>query len=229
VRNINILEVELSEQTYNRYLAVPPSGKGAGVLVLHAWWGLNDFFQDLCDRLAQEGFVALAPDLFSGTIARTVAEAEQHLSQFDEEHAAPPIVLSAVEELRKHPAVSASGLGVIGFSLGAYWALWVAQQKPEWMRAVTLFYGTNGGGGNFQESKAAFLGHFAETDPYETVETVQALEKNLRGANRPTTFYTYPGIGHWFFENDRPDAYNMQAAQLAWDRTIAFLHEQLAG
>jgi carboxymethylenebutenolidase len=205
------------------YLAVPSTGKGPGILVLHAWWGLNDFFRDFCDRLAQEGFVALAPDLFSGKVARTIAEAEQHLSEFNEEQDAPPIVLSAVENLRKHAAVSANGLGVIGFSLGASWALWLAQQKPEWMRTVTLFYGTNGGGGDFRQSKASFLGHFAEKDPYESAEVIQALEGNLRGANRPTTFYTYPETGHWFFENDRPDAYNPAAASLAWDRTLAFL------
>jgi carboxymethylenebutenolidase len=221
--------MEMSEQTSNRYLAVPPSGKGTGVLVLHAWWGLNDFFRDFCDRLAQEGFVALAPDLFSGKVARTVTEAERHLSEFNEEQEVPPIVLSAVDDLRKHPAVTGDGLGAVGFSLGAYWALWLAQQVPEWVRAVTVFYGTNGGGGDFQQSKAAFLGHFAEMDPYETVEVIQALEKNLRGANRPTTFYTYPGTGHWFFEKDRSDAYNAQAAQLAWVRTSAFLQEQLAG
>ncbi len=219
----------MTEQTHNLYLAVPPSGKGVGVLVLHAWWGLNDFFRDFCDRLAQEGFVALAPDLFSGKVARTVAEAERLASQFNEEQDVPPIVLSAVEDLRKHLAVTGNGLGAVGFSLGAYWALWLAQQKPEWIRAVTVFYGTNGGGGDFQQSKAAFLGHFAETDPYETVEVIHVLEGNLRGANRPTTFYTYPGTSHWFFEKDRLDAYNAQAAQLAWDRTRAFLHEQLAG
>jgi carboxymethylenebutenolidase len=215
--------VQMTQSQPKSYLAVPSIGKGPGVLVLHAWWGLNDFFRDLCDRLAQEGFVALAPDLFSGKIARTVAEAEQHLSEFNEEQEVPPIVLSGVEDLRNHPAVAGNGLAVIGFSLGAYWALWLAQQKPDWIQTVTLFYGTNGGGGDFQQSKAAFLGHFAEADPYETVEVVQALEKNLRGANRPTTFYTYPGIGHWFFEKDRPDSYNPAVASLAWDRTLAFL------
>jgi carboxymethylenebutenolidase len=213
----------MTQSQSNSYLALPSSGKGRGVLVLHAWWGLNDFFRDFCDRLAQEGFVALAPDLFAGKIARTVAEAEQHLSEFNEEQEVPPIVLSAVEDLHNHPAVIANGLAVIGFSLGAYWALWLAQKKPDWMRAVTLFYGTNGGGGDFRQSNAAFLGHFAEADPYESAEVIQALEKNLRGANRPTTFYTYPGIGHWFFEKDRPDAYNPAAADLAWDRTLAFL------
>jgi len=209
------------------YLALPPSGKGAGVLVLHAWWGLTDFMRDFCDRLAQEGFVALAPDLFSGKVARTIKEAEQHHSSFDEEQVVPPIVLAAVDELRKHPAVTGNGWGTVGFSLGAYWALWLAQQKPELIRAVTLFYGTNGGGGDFRQSKAAFLGNFAEADPYEPAEGIKALEKNLESANRPTTFYTYAGTGHWFFEKDRQDAYRPQAAQLAWERTIAFLHEQL--
>ena len=211
------------------FLAAPPGGKGRGVLVLHAWWGLTDFIRDFCNRLAQAGFVALAPDLFSGKVARTIEEAEQHHSSFDEERLVPPIVLSAVEQLRKNPVVTGKGLGTVGFSLGAYWALWVAQQEPERIRAVTLFYGTNGGGGDFRNSKAAFLGNFAETDPYEPAQGIQALEKNLQGANRPTAFYTYPGTGHWFFEKDRQDAYRPQAAQLAWDRTIAFLHEQLDG
>lgn len=219
----------MAEQSYNRYLAGPPSGMGPGVLVLHAWWGLNDVFRGVCDRLAQAGFVALAPDLFSGEIARTVEEAEQHQQNWDEAKAVPPILQQAVDELRKNPAVSDNGLGVIGFSMGAYWALWLAEQEPELIRAVTLFYGTNGGAGDFQQSIAAFLGHFAENDPYETEESIRALEENLKGANRPTRFYTYPGTGHWFIEEDRLDAYNPQAAKMAWDRTIAFLREQLEG
>ncbi|MGE5221778.1 MAG: dienelactone hydrolase family protein [Omnitrophica WOR_2 bacterium] len=217
------------EPVHNRYLAIPPSGKGAGVLVLHAWWGLNDFFRDFCDRLAQEGFVALAPDLFEGTVARTIEEAERHQSQWNEEQAVPPVILPAVEELSKHAAVTGHGLGVVGFSMGAYWALWLAQKYPELIRAVALFYGTDGGGGDFQHSKAAYLGHFAEKDPYETESRIQELEKNLKGAGRPTTFYTYPGTGHWFFEKDRQDAYHAPSAQLAWERTITFLHDRLEG
>jgi carboxymethylenebutenolidase len=195
--------------------------------VLHAWWGLNDFFRGFCDRLAQEGFVALAPDMYAGKVARTIEEAEQFKSQWDEEQEVPPVILPAVEDLSKRTAINDRGLGVVGFSMGAYWALWLALKKPELIRAVTLFYGTNGGGGDFRQSKAAYLGHFAERDPYETESGIQELEKNLKGANRPTTFYTYPGTGHWFFEQDRPEAYQAQAAQLAWDRTIAFLHDQL--
>ncbi len=209
------------------FLAIPPSGRGPGVLVLHAWWGLNNFFRDFCDRLAHEGFVALAPDMFSGTIARTIEEAEQHLSQWNEEQEVPPILLPALDDLSQHAAVDGHGLSVIGFSMGAYWALWLAQKKPELIRAVTLFYGPNGGGGDFQKSTAAFLGHFAEKDPYENDTTIQALENNLKGVHRPAQFYTYPGTGHWFFENDRQDAYNPQAAQLAWQRTLTFLYDTI--
>jgi carboxymethylenebutenolidase len=192
-------------------------------LVLHAWWGLNDFFRDFCDRLARAGFVALAPDMFSGKVVRTIDEAKQHLSQFNEEQDVPLIVLSAVEDLSKNPAVTGNRLGIVGFSMGAYWALWLAQQKPELIGAVTLFYGTNGGDGGFQDSTAAFLGHFAESDEFEPPANVDNLEESLRRAGRPVTFYRYPGTGHWFFEQDVSRAYNPAAASLAWERTLAFL------
>jgi carboxymethylenebutenolidase len=210
------------------YLAMPPAGKGPGVLVLHAWWGLNEFFRGFCDQLALKGFVALAPDMYTGKIARTIEEAEQLKAHWNEEQEVPPIILPALDDLSKHTSVNDHGLGVIGFSMGAYWALWLALKKPELVRAVTLFYGTNGGSGDFRQSKAAYLGHFAERDPYESASTVQALEQNLKAAKRPTTFYTYPGTGHWFFEKDRQDAYDARAAQLAWERTLAFLNDSIA-
>ncbi len=212
----------MTEQSRNSYLARPKSGKGAGVLVLHAWWGLNGFFRDFCDRLAGEGFIALAPDLFSGKVARTIEEAEQLTSQLNEPEDMPPLVLAAAEELSKHSLDG--GLAAIGFSFGAYWARWLAQEKPELIRAVTIFYSN---GWNIQPSNAAYLGHFAETDPYITREGIEELERGLKAFDRPTTFYTYPGTGHWFMETNRPDAYSERAARLAWERTIAFLREHL--
>jgi len=157
------------------YLAIPATGKGPGMLVLHAWWGLNKFFQDFSDRLAQTGFVALAPDLFSGKIARTIEEAQQHQSEWNEEQEIPSIILPALDALIHHPAITGDRLGVIGFSMGGYWALWLAQKRPELIRTVTLFYGTDGGGGDFHQSQASYLGHFAKTDPYETAEGIKQL------------------------------------------------------
>jgi len=204
------------------YLAVPSTGTGQGVLVLHAWWGLNDFFRSFCDRLAGEGFLVHAPDMFSGTVFQTIADADHHISEWNEEKEVPPIILPAVEGLNNRQAEKGRGLAIIGFSMGAYWASWLAIKKPELVRSVVLFYGSSGGG-DFRGSKSSFLGHFAEKDPYESVERVTEMEKDLKDAGRPVTFYTYPGTSHWFFEKDRPDAYNAPAAQLAWERTLAFL------
>lgn len=205
------------------HLAVPKSGKGPGVLVLHAWWGLNDFIRGFCDRLAQEGFVALAPDLFSGKVAKTIEEAEKLTSQLNEQEDMPPLVLAAFEELSKQPGRTGA-LATIGFSFGAYWARWLAQEKADWVRAVNVFYGN---GWNVQQSNAAYQYHFAESDPYVSAEDKEGLEESLNALGRPVAFHTYPGTGHWFMETDWPDAYNAEAAKQAWERTIAFLHNQL--
>ena len=92
---------------------------------------------------------------------------------------------------------------------------------PSQIRSVVLFYGT--GGGDFSSSRAAYLGHFAENDPYEPKANVDELEETLKNAGRPVTFYRYEGTGHWFFEPDRTQAYNEAAAKLAWERTVEFL------
>ena len=134
---------------------------------------------------------------------------------------------AAVRYLQHHPAVDRPRLGAIGFSLGAHWTLWLANQHPNIVDAVVLFYGTSGG--RFRKTQAAFLGHFAENDVWGAgSQSVQALEERLRAAGREVTFYTYPNTQHWFAEEDRPEAYQAQAAQVAWDRTIAFLESRLA-
>jgi carboxymethylenebutenolidase len=114
-----------------------------------------------------------------------------------------------------------SGLAVIGFSLGAYYALDLAAADPMHIRSVVIYYGT--GGSDYSNSRAAYLGHFAEKDEFEPQSNVDNLEESLRRAGRPVTFYRYSGTGHWFFEPDRAQAYNPAAASLAWDRTLAFL------
>ena len=82
-------------------------------------------------------------------------------------------------------------------------------------------------GQGFSSSKAAYLGHFAENDEFEPLSNVNALEELLKAAGRPVTFYVYSGTGHWFVEPDRTDAYNEAAANLAWDRTLAFLRQTI--
>jgi carboxymethylenebutenolidase len=213
-------EAHMSQTQSDGYLARPSTGTGRPVLVLHPWWGLNNTIKAFCDRLAEAGFVAFAPDLYHGKVVNTIPEAEamaqglyQNYNQAVAEIAEATRILSERTNQAEVP--------VIGFSMGANYALDLAIADPEHIRSVVLFYGT--GGGDFSLSKAAFLGHFAEADEFEPLESVKELEEALKEAGRPVTFYTYPDTGHWFFESDRVDVYNAAAANLAWDRTIAFL------
>ena len=202
------------------FFATPPNGMGPGVLVLHPWWGLNDTIKTVCTRLADTGFSAFAPDLYHGRLATTIPEAESLSNALDAEQAMRD-VLAGMDFLSQHCRGAEQGLAVIGFSLGAYFALQLSIADPQRIRAVVLFYGT--GPGDFSTSQAEYLGHFAENDPYESAEYVDSLEETLRTAGRPVTFYRYPGTGHWFFEPDRIEAYNPDAAALAWERTLDFL------
>ena len=111
----------------------------------------------------------------------------------------------------------------MGFSLGAAYALELSGSAPELIRRVVTYYGT--GGGRFDRSHASYLAHYAADDPYEPAENAAWLESELKSAGRPAVFHRYPGTGHWFAEPDRPDAYNANAAGLAWERTLAFLKE----
>lgn len=207
------------------YLALPPTGKGDGVLVLHAWWGLNDTIKAFCTRLAESGFVAFAPDLYHGKVAETIADAEILGKEVDDNHVqAEAEVVEAARFLGDRAGGSDRGLAVVAFSLGAYYALRLADANPTQIHSVVLFYGTDGGfAGEFKNSRAAYLGHYAEDDQYEPKSNVDTLEETLKRAGRPVTFHRYPGTGHWFFEPDRAHAYNPAAASLAWDRTLAFL------
>lgn len=203
------------------YFAQPASGRGPGVLVLHAWWGLNDTVKALCTRLAEAGFVTFAPDLYHGQIADTIPDAEALAESLDSQQAKDEIV-DASHFLNAYVEQPGRGVAVIGFSLGAFFALDFAAVHPDHVHSAVIFYGA--GGGDFSGSRAAFLGHFAENDPYEPQSSVIWLENALRQAGREVTFHQYPGTGHWFFEPDREDAYNQAAAELAWERTLTFLN-----
>jgi carboxymethylenebutenolidase len=207
------------------FLTVPPGGKGDGVLVLHAWWGLNDTIKTVCKRLAESGFVAFAADLYHGKVADTIPDAEVLGNAVDTNYLqAKGEVAEAAKYLSERVGQTERGLAVVAFSLGAFFALDLSAADPEHIRSVVLFYGTEGTmGTDFSSSRADYLGHFAENDQYESKANVDNLEQSLRRAGRPVTFYRYPGTGHWFFEPDRSEAYNQAAASLALDRTLAFL------
>jgi len=221
----NTMEFQTAGNTATGYIAIPERGEGPGVLVLHAWWGLNNFFKELCERLAREGFVAAAPDLYDGATASTIDEAKQLLSNLNFEEAKAK-VRSAAGYVRDHPAVRRKGIGAIGFSMGGAWALLLSSLMPEDILAVVVFYGSEAA--DFAAARAAYLGHFAGNDEWEPLEGIRQMEADMRAAGREVTFYTYQHAGHWFFESNRPENYDQEAAALAWRRTCDFLRERLS-
>jgi dienelactone hydrolase len=163
-----LMTIQKSELTLNvngkpaqAYLAAPDNGGRPGVLVLHAWWGLKPYFKQVCDRLAEQGFTALAPDLYQGRIAHSVDEAKAFLDQNDEE-----LMGATIKAAKDHLTSLNVGkaIGVLGFSLGAAWALVAAANEPD-VSAVVLFYGV--GDVNYQQVSAKVLGHYAEVDEWE--------------------------------------------------------------
>jgi carboxymethylenebutenolidase len=212
-------EFQADGRTISAYLAVPEHGSGPGVLVLHAWWGLTDFFKQVCDRLAREGFIALAPDLYHGKTTTSIDEAKQLASTMDSDETSQALTAS-IAYLLQQPGRRGKALGAVGFSLGGNQALGLSDQ----MAAIVTFYGTTAP----EEilAQADFLGHFAEDDDFEPIEEVRQLEENIRSSGRQATFFLYPGTRHWFFEENRPE-YDAGAARVAWERTIEFLHQRL--
>lgn len=210
--------------TATGYLAVPPSGSGPGIVLLHAWWGLNDTFRAMADRLAGEGYACLAPDGYGdGRVATTIEEADALSDQLDLARAEQTMI-GAVDRLVVEPFVGGGRIATIGFSMGAGFALWLSYKRPSAVGAVVMVYGT--GGGDYGAGRAPVQLHYTPQDAYETVEDVKATEQGLVAAGRRMELFEYPGVDHWFLEPDRPE-YDRVAAELAWQRIIAFLGREL--
>lgn len=204
------------------YLVVPEHG-GPGILLLHAWWGLKPFFKEVCDQIAGEGYVVLAPDMRDGQIARTVEEAEA-LHQKSDEKRTGDIVAAARDYLLALPSRTGGKIGVIGFSMGAQWALVTAAGVPEQVAAAVLFYGA--GDADFSVMKARVMGHFSDIDEWESYDWVKQMASKMQAAGVDVTLHTYLGKQHWFVEEDRPE-FDPESARLAWERTFAFLKSTL--
>jgi len=219
----HMVEFQAEGRPGRGYLATPEKPRG-GVLVLHAWWGLNDFFKSVANRLASQGFLALAPDLYDGPVAKSVEEAKEIHAKVDSERI-KQIVLGATDYLRTDSSISGRKIGVIGFSMGAAWSLSLSTLKPETVGAVVVFYGS--WPIDFSKAQASFLGHFAPDDEWEPVADVSSTEEKIRGAGKEVTFHFHPGTKHWFVEENRPLEYNRDASDLAWKRTLEFLNSKL--
>jgi carboxymethylenebutenolidase len=225
-----MVEFPSNGSTGGGYLAPAGEGAGLGVVVIQEWWGLVDHIVDVCDRFAAEGFTALAPDLYHGKTVpnREPDEAMKAHMALDLGRAAKDMS-GAVDFLQGHRSVRGTGVAVVGFCMGGGLALWLATRRPDAVRAVVPFYGIapNGAEPDWSALTAAVEGHYAEHDDMANPEAVAAFEERLRDLGKEVRVFTYPGTGHAFFNDTRPETYDDEAARQAWVRTLEFLRAKL--
>jgi carboxymethylenebutenolidase len=211
------IKLDVNGKKVNAYLA---DGGGPGVLLLHAWWGLKPFFKEVSDRLAGQGFTVLAPDLRNGQVAKTIDEAKALMEKSDGQFVGDT-VMAAKDYLR---GMVKGRIGAVGFSMGGAWALIAAANKPEEFGAIVLFYGNEGV--DYGKITARVMGHYSDNDEWEPNEFVENTFAEFKKAGVDATLHIYPGVAHWFVEEDRPE-YDSSAAALAWERTFEFLRSAL--
>jgi carboxymethylenebutenolidase len=204
-----------------------PSGteKAPALVLIQEFWGINAHVKSLADRLAKEGFLVVAPDLYHGKIAKDAAEATQLMTALDTA-AAMTEISAAVAYLKEHPRGNGK-VGVIGFCMGGALAF-AAACHVEGLSAVVPFYGVPPADKvDYAKVTAPILAHFAKNDEWATVAKAEAIKKELDAQTKPMRLETYDA-GHAFMNDTRPEAYDEKSATLAWQRSIDFLKKNLA-
>lgn len=210
------------------YLADSTSGAGPGVIVIQEWWGLVPHIKEVADRLAQEGFTALAPDLYHGEATEEPDDAAKLMMNLDLPRAARDMS-GAVDFLLADDACDSATVGAIGFCMGGGMVLWLSTLRPE-ISACVPFYGVipwDGVQPDYSAAQASYLGHYAELDSDSTNESARKAEEALQQQGKYAKFIFYEGAHHAFFNDERPDVYDAGAADLAWQRTLEFLAEKI--
>jgi len=223
-----LVEFPVNGTVAGGYLATPASGAGIGVIVLQEWWGLVPQIKAVCDRLAEEGFTALAPDLYHGEFAEhtEMDKAGELMTGLPPERAARDMS-AAIDYLLDHDACRSGTVGVTGFCMGGMLTLMIAALEGDRVGAAAPFYGAPLGDGapNWSGLTAKVEGHFAASDDFFPPDAVTALGDELRGAGKDVTFHVYDGTGHAFTNEENPlGTYDAAATEVAWGRTLTLLN-----
>jgi carboxymethylenebutenolidase len=202
------------------YLATAGQGR-PGIVVIQEWWGLNDQICGVADRFARAGYNALAPDLYNGRLTAVPDEANHLMSGLDFADATNQDLRGAAAHLK----AGSSKVSVMGFCMGGALTIAALVHIPE-LAAGVCFYGIPPK--EFADPaniKAPFQGHFANQDDWCTPAAVNELEAAMKAAGQSPDIYRYDAA-HAFF-NERSPAYDLEAANHAWDRMAGFLQRRL--
>ena len=206
------------------YLAKAGRANAPGVVVIQEWWGLQDQIKGICDRFALAGYEALAPDLYAGTVVpyHDTEAANREMSSLNFLEATDQVVRGAVEFLK----VTGVKVGLTGFCLGGAVTILGAIRVPG-LSAAVCFYGIPpANAANTADIAVPLQAHFANEDDWCTPALVNEFEAALKRVGKPAEVYRYDAK-HAFMNEQRPDAHQRAAAELAWSRTLAFWGKHL--
>ncbi len=225
------VEFASNGSTASGHLVLPPSGTGAGVLVIQEWWGLDSGIKEMANRLGAAGFVALAPDLYHGELAAhdEMDKAGKLMQSLPPDRAGRDMS-GAIDFLASHPAVKGTGVGVVGFCMGGMLSFLIATNRPDKVKAVVPFYGFPQGDAEPDWSKlsAVVQGHMAEHDDFFPPAAARALEKKLQDLGKDVTLTVHPGTGHAFMApHNALGTLNEAVAAKVWPEAMAFLKKHL--
>ena len=208
------------------YLAVPASGGGPGVIVLQEWWGLVDHIKDVADRLAAEGFVALAPDMYHGESTNSPDDAGKLMMALDIGRAEKDL-RGALGYLLSRDEVTTEHVGTVGFCMGGQLSLYAACENSA-VGACVVFYGIHPNvSPNLSTLQAPVLGFFAEKDGFVPPAAARQLEADLQAAGRSVEITIFEGADHAFFNDTRVEVYDEAHAATCWSRMLTFYREHV--
>jgi carboxymethylenebutenolidase len=225
------VEFASNGNTASGYLARPSGGSGPGVIVIQEWWGVDDSLKKTADRLADAGFVALAPDLYHGEVAGhdEMDKAAQLMQSLPPDRAARDMS-GAVDFLASHEATSGKGVGVVGFCMGGMLTWIIAANRPDRVKAAVAFYGYPQGDmePDWSQLEASVQGHMAENDDFFGPDGAKALEAKLRDMGKDVSNTVHPGTGHAFMgPHNALGTLDEELAEEIWPQVTGFLHDKL--
>ena len=205
-----------------------PGGAGSypGVIVVQEWWGLTDHIRSICDRLAHEGFVALAPDLYQGKTTTDPNLAAAWMAALDKQDAVR-ILQSAIRFLQEKEPLYAEHIGVVGFCMGGSLALLLACRTTALKAAIPFYGDLPDPVEQVKDIRCPVLFFAGGKDRWINSEKVSRLKQAFQKYGVAGEVRVYPEADHAFFNDTRREVYNAAAAQDAWMRALGLLSRTL--
>lgn len=215
-----------NDHTCEGYLARPETGSGPAVVVIQEWWGLVPHIEDLVERFAREGFLALAPDLYHGKATTSPNDAGKMLMELDGERARKEIS-GAGAFLLQQPECSSQKFGVVGFCMGGALAQYTATEDRAVGAAVSFYGGFKEVPVKWEKLEAPIIMIYGGEDKSVPASQGEELKTRLEEMGKDVRVKVYPGVGHAFFNDTRPEVYHPEAAGDAWQETLEFFRSHL--